>query len=162
MIPPPGRNMFTVVLAPREVLVAFLEHRTEKSGIPSALFICREGSRAPPCPSLTIHVAGTPEEYLQALRNAHAPLVCMEYHPTACGVQGEQAEELAEALRRTARRSEVVLYATARDAILDGIAGQAERVICTNTGQRRPVQHRRVQGRQTTFREALWGEASEA
>ncbi|MDD1676662.1 MAG: hypothetical protein LUQ40_02880 [Methanomicrobiales archaeon] len=162
MILPSGRSMFTVVIAPREVLAAFLRHRMETGGNTSVLFICRTGSTPPPCEDLAVQVAGTLEEYLQALRTARTSLICVEYDPAACGPQGEHADELAETLRRAARCSEVVLLATARDPVLDSIAGKAERVICTNIGQDRTRQPRTVRGRQTTFREALWGEASEA
>ena len=162
MILPSGRSMFTVVIAPREVLAAFLRYRTETGGSTSVLCICRTGSVLPSGGGFVVQAAGTPVEYLQALRNARSPLVCVDYDPAICGPKGEYADELAETLRRTARDSEVVLLATARDAVLDGIAGKAERVICTNIGQGRTLQSRPVRGRQTTFREALWGEASEA
>jgi hypothetical protein len=112
--------------------------------------------------ALTVQVAGTPEEYLQALRNGCASLICAAYDPAACGPQGERAEELAETLRHAARRSDIILHATIRDAVLDSIAEQAERVVCTNIAQRRIMQPRPVRGRQATFRELQWGEASRA
>jgi hypothetical protein len=162
LILPSARNgSFTVVIAPREVLAAFLVHRTGKEGTPVP-FICMDGAVVPPCSDLAVRVAGTPEEYLQALRSVRAALVCVAYHPAACGPQGEDAGEFAAVLRHVAVRSEVLLHATARDPALDAVAGQADRVICTNLGPGRTLQPRRVRGRQTTFGEVPWGEASEA